>query len=255
MISRISARRLSTTAATFAAVSLLIAFNAGNALGGGLLGGVGNAAGGALGGIGSAVGGALGGGGAPESGASTGTASTDGTGVGAQAAQSPVIRKKRLKRGVVVDDAEPCRNTLFDRLWGHDCYPRRTAAEEAYQDDIEPKKTKKARQVEQPVKKKATAPKSIARLNVEEPKLDKPKPTVGPKLIKPKAVEKAEPEPDATLSCDKAGSIVGGYGFIAINPADCEGRVYAFNASRDGKAFTVTLNAASGELIEVRKVP
>ena len=56
------------------------------------------------------------------------------------------------------------------------------------------------------------------------------------------------------LSCEKAGSIVSGYGFSSVKPADCKGQVYAFSASRDGKAFAIKLNAVSGELTEVRKV-
>ena len=56
------------------------------------------------------------------------------------------------------------------------------------------------------------------------------------------------------MSCDKAGSIVSGYGFSSVNPTSCKGKVYAFNATRDGKSFTIKLDAASGELTEVKKL-
>ena len=56
------------------------------------------------------------------------------------------------------------------------------------------------------------------------------------------------------ISCDKAGSIVSGYGFSSVSPTSCKGKVYAFNATRDGKSFTIKLDAASGELTEVKKL-
>ena len=59
----------------------------------------------------------------------------------------------------------------------------------------------------------------------------------------------------AALSCDKATSIITGYGFSEVKPADCQGQVYAFNAARDGKAYAIKLNSISGELTEVKKVP
>ncbi len=58
----------------------------------------------------------------------------------------------------------------------------------------------------------------------------------------------------AAVSCDKASSIITGYGFSDVKPADCLGQVYAFSAARDGKAYAIKLNAASGELTEVKKV-
>ena len=59
----------------------------------------------------------------------------------------------------------------------------------------------------------------------------------------------------AAVSCDKAASIITGYGFSDVKPADCQGQVYAFNAARDGKAYAIKLNSISGELTEVKKVP
>ena len=56
------------------------------------------------------------------------------------------------------------------------------------------------------------------------------------------------------MSCDKAGDIVSGYGFTGVKPTACTGQVYAFNATRSGKAYVIKLSSASGELTEVKKV-
>lgn len=56
------------------------------------------------------------------------------------------------------------------------------------------------------------------------------------------------------LTCDKATKIVTGYGFTVVRPTDCHGQVYAFDAKRDGKAYTIKLSSASGELTEVKKL-
>lgn len=60
---------------------------------------------------------------------------------------------------------------------------------------------------------------------------------------------------NAVLSCDKAGGVVSGYGFSDVTAASCEGKVYAFNATRAGKSFSVKLDPATGELTEVKKLP
>lgn len=93
-----------------------------------------------------------------------------------------------------------------------------------------------------PVKKKAASvtSKSAATASIEEPPATESKPVV----------KKAA----AGLSCDKAASIITGYGFSAVKPKTCAGKVYAFNASRDGKPFAIKLDAASGELTEVKKL-
>jgi len=65
---------------------------------------------------------------------------------------------------------------------------------------------------------------------------------------------KSKPGAATGLSCDKATAIVSGYGFAAIKAEDCEGKVYAFNATRDGKAYAIKLSATSGELTEVKKL-
>ena len=47
------------------------------------------------------------------------------------------------------------------------------------------------------------------------------------------------------LSCDKATSVVSGYGFSSVTPSSCTGKVYAFNATRDGKSFAIKLDSAT----------
>lgn len=69
---------------------------------------------------------------------------------------------------------------------------------------------------------------------------------------KPKA-QAAKKKPTA-ITCAKAGQIVSGYGFKGVEQVSCKGQVYAFNATRDGKPFSVKLSAASGELTEVKKL-
>jgi hypothetical protein len=72
-----------------------------------------------------------------------------------------------------------------------------------------------------------------------------------------KAVVSAEKKtvPTTTgMSCDKAEKIVSGYGFTSVKPTTCTGQVFAFNATRSGKAYVIKLSSASGELTEVRKV-
>ncbi len=61
--------------------------------------------------------------------------------------------------------------------------------------------------------------------------------------------------PASGLSCEKATSVVSGYGFSSVTPSSCKGKVYAFSAVRDGKSFAIKLDSASGELTEVKKLP
>ena len=55
------------------------------------------------------------------------------------------------------------------------------------------------------------------------------------------------------MSCDKAEKIVSGYGFTSVKPTTCTGQVFAFIATRSGKAYVIKLSSASGELTEVKK--
>jgi hypothetical protein len=64
----------------------------------------------------------------------------------------------------------------------------------------------------------------------------------------------SKPKSAAALSCDKATAIVAGYGFATVKAEDCQGQVYGFNATRDGKTYAIKLSARSGELTEVKKL-
>lgn len=68
------------------------------------------------------------------------------------------------------------------------------------------------------------------------------------------ATEKKTASAAPGMSCDKAGAIVSGYGFTSVKPTTCTGQVFAFNATRSGKAYVIKLSSASGELTEVKKV-
>jgi hypothetical protein len=72
--------------------------------------------------------------------------------------------------------------------------------------------------------------------------------------VRTASIGETKPKSAAALSCDKATAIVSGYGFATVKAEDCEGKVYAFKASRDGKAYAIKLNAGSGELTEVKKL-
>lgn len=70
---------------------------------------------------------------------------------------------------------------------------------------------------------------------------------------KPKVPVAAKATAGGGMSCDKAQKIVSGYGFTGISSKVCQGQVYEFNATRDGKTFLIKMSAASGELTEVKK--
>src|SRR5215207_1034954 len=58
----------------------------------------------------------------------------------------------------------------------------------------------------------------------------------------------------SSKSCNKAKSIIGKYGFEDIETNSCEGKVYHFSATRNGKRFSVKINALTSELTEIKKV-
>ena len=68
------------------------------------------------------------------------------------------------------------------------------------------------------------------------------------------ATEGAKKPAGAAVSCEKANSIVSGYGFSTVEATKCAAPTYEFKALRDGKAFVVKVSSASGELTEVKKL-
>ena len=82
------------------------------------------------------------------------------------------------------------------------------------------------------------------------------KPPANPALPqKSAATTPAKPLAEGPLSCEKATSVVSGFGFSSVEASSCAGKVYAFNAKRGGNSFAIKLDPASGELTEVKKLP
>jgi hypothetical protein len=109
-----------------------------------------------------------------------------------------------------------------------------------------------------PKKKKKTAKAAPAKLAVKKSVVSSKKKAVKTQSVasvEKKAVTERKTANAATsISCDKAGQIVSGYGFASVKPATCTGQVFAFNATRSGKAYVIKLSSATGELTEVQKV-
>lgn len=108
-----------------------------------------------------------------------------------------------------------------------------------------------------PPKKKAVKSVSVPKPVVKKPLVTsekKPFEAVEKKALA--SVEKKTVPAAVTegISCDKAEKIVSGYGFTSVKPTTCTGQVFAFNATRSGKAYVIKLSSASGELTEVKKV-
>lgn len=122
--------------------------------------------------------------------------------------------------------------------------PRYQGKEPVY---IAPKKKKIAKAVPaaKPVVKKSVA-------SVEKKAVTSSVASVEKNAVMP--AEKKTATAASGMSCDKAGEIVSGYGFTSVKPTTCTGQVFAFNATRSGKAYVIKLSSASGELTEVKKV-
>ncbi|MFN4143878.1 hypothetical protein [Aestuariivirga sp.] len=127
----------------------------------------------------------------------------------------------------------------FDALYGND---RRYS--ERYDED-EPAPPVKRKKTEKKKAAKPAKPAAKAGAGDQTASIDKDNGE--------KATKKAPGA--AGLSCEKATSVVSGYGFSSVTAESCSGKTYAFNATRDGKKFAVKLDSASGELTEVKKLP
>jgi hypothetical protein len=101
-----------------------------------------------------------------------------------------------------------------------------------------------------PQRKKSKAATAYAAPDEVEPAPKaKKKPSAKPTTTaKPKATSTA-----ASVSCDKAKSILAGYGFGDVETKSCSGEVYSFAAKRGGKTFSVRVSALNGELTEVKR--
>lgn len=82
------------------------------------------------------------------------------------------------------------------------------------------------------------------------------KPSADPALPQKTATAApAAPLAEGPLSCEKATTVVSGFGFSSVEASSCSGKLYAFNAKRGGKNFAIKLDPVSGQLTEVRKLP
>jgi hypothetical protein len=130
-----------------------------------------------------------------------------------------------------------------------DYYEPRYQGEEPVYIAPKKKKTVKAAPVPKPVAKKSVVSTEKKTVTSTE--------TKSLASVEKKAVASPEKKTASAapgMSCDKAGAIVSGYGFTSVKPTTCTGQVFAFNATRSGKAYVIKLSSASGELTEVKKV-
>jgi hypothetical protein len=122
---------------------------------------------------------------------------------------------------------------------------RKKRAQRLYDDELydEPPPRKK--------KKKLSTAKAYA-----EPSLDEPAPSEkkNPAVTAAAPAKKPAAQTAAgSVSCDKARTIIGEYGFASITPTDCEGSELGFKALRDGKSFSIKVSSLNGELTEVKR--
>ena len=117
------------------------------------------------------------------------------------------------------------------------------------------KKKKKKQQIDESYYEPAPA-QSVQPKAVKPPAKAAAKPPADPALPqKSAAANPAKPLAEGPLSCEKATTVVSGFGFSSVEAASCAGKVYAFNAKRGGKSFAIKLDPTSGELTEVKKLP
>ena len=83
----------------------------------------------------------------------------------------------------------------------------------------------------------------------------KPRPRVkAPKLQQLSSLDKQDKIQSKSIGCTAGAGIVTGYGFGSVRPKVCTGATYAYDAARGGKNYLIRLNAASGEILEVKKL-
>ena len=75
-------------------------------------------------------------------------------------------------------------------------------------------------------------------------------------MFEPRAAEEpvALAQQSMAVGCDAAAEIVGGYAFSRVTPVSCSGTAYQFQATREDRSYSVTLNPADGDLISVHKL-
>ena len=58
---------------------------------------------------------------------------------------------------------------------------------------------------------------------------------------------------EGLMSCEAAEQVVADFGFSDIGSPDCSGDLYRFSAMRDGTAYAIGINAATGEIADVSR--
>jgi hypothetical protein len=71
-------------------------------------------------------------------------------------------------------------------------------------------------------------------------------------LRSPEAVIVTAPQ-EEQVTCEAAARIVADFGFSDIASPECSGDLYRFSAMRDGTAYDIGINAATGEVAEVSR--
>jgi hypothetical protein len=99
----------------------------------------------------------------------------------------------------------------------------------------------------------AVPPKPVVKHKLQVANLDKPVVTAKPKVVAPVA-PKANKVTDKTIGCTAGAAVVTGYGFAEVKPKACTGKTYAYTAARAGKTYEIQMTAASGEIVDVKKV-
>jgi len=122
-------------------------------------------------------------------------------------------------------------------------YDRYSAYEDDYDDEFDPDYYEPRYAPPPPRKKIKKAPPA--------PQAAKPS-TTKKKTVTKKPVQ-TQTKKATAISCDRASKIVTGYGFSSVKASSCQGKEYAFAATRDGKNYVIKMSAANGELTQVQK--
>ena len=68
------------------------------------------------------------------------------------------------------------------------------------------------------------------------------------------SLDKQDKPAGKTIGCTAGAAVVTGYGFGSVRPKTCTGETYAYDAARSGKNYLIKLSAASGEILDVKKL-
>jgi hypothetical protein len=95
-------------------------------------------------------------------------------------------------------------------------------------------------------------PKKKLKKSQPAPQASNPSTTKKKTATKQPQTQQAQKKP-ASITCDRASKIVAGYGFSSVKASTCQGKEYAFAATRDGSSYVIKMSSASGELTQVKK--